>query len=54
MEQIIKLELTLQDVNLILEALSNMPFKSVFQLVTKVQQQGENQLKPKENKEVEK
>jgi hypothetical protein len=45
----IKLELEINEVNQILDALGDQPFKSVFQLVNKIQQQAATQLQ-EENK----
>ena len=42
-----QLELTVEEVNLILLALSKLPFEAVNQLVPKIQEQGQEQLKPK-------
>lgn len=42
----IKLELTIDETNLILEALGNMPFARVYALVGRIQQQAQIQLKP--------
>ena len=39
------LKLTVDEVNLILEGLGNMDFKTVFALVNKIQTQAEDQLK---------
>ena len=39
------LDLTVEEVNLILASLSRMPFESVNQLIPKIQQQGQAQLK---------
>jgi hypothetical protein len=41
-----KLELTVEEVNLVLLALSKLPFEAVNQLVPKIQQQGQDQIKP--------
>lgn len=43
-ERTINLTLTLDECNLILEALGNMPFKSVYQVIGKIQQQAGQQL----------
>jgi hypothetical protein len=43
-DQTIKLELSIQEVNLILEALGDQPFKSVFALVSRLQSQARSQL----------
>ena len=40
-----QLDLTVEEVNLVLAALARMPFESVNQLVPKIQQQGQEQLK---------
>lgn len=41
---IIKLELTQDEVNQILFALSDRPFKEVFELIGKIQKQGNEQI----------
>lgn len=43
-QSVIALSLTLAETNLILEALGNLPFVRVFQLVGKIQQQAETQV----------
>ena len=49
------LDLTVEEVNLILASLARMPFESVNQLIPKIQQQGQDQfkqeIKPEETKE---
>ena len=40
----IKLELTVDETNQILEALGNLPFKTVFGLIGKIQNQAADQL----------
>ena len=40
----LKLDLTLDEVNLILKALGNLPFSEVYQLVAKINDQANNQL----------
>lgn len=40
----VSLSLTLAETNLILEALGNLPFVRVFQLIGKLQQQAESQV----------
>lgn len=40
----IQLDLTLDEVNQVLEALGQQPFKEVFQLIAKIQQQAAAQL----------
>jgi hypothetical protein len=42
--QQVQLELTLAEVNQILDALGDKPYKQVYQLIIKIQQQAENQL----------
>jgi len=42
--QEIKLVLTLDEINQVLAALGSQPYKDVFQLVTKIQQQAQAQL----------
>jgi len=42
--QEIKLVLTLDEINQILSALGSQPYKDVFQLVTKLQQQAQAQV----------
>lgn len=44
----IQLQLTIDQVNQLLDALGDRPFKSVFQLVNKIQLQAAEQLKEKE------
>jgi hypothetical protein len=39
-----KLDLTVEEVNLVLLALSKLPFDSVNQLIPKIQEQGNTQL----------
>lgn len=43
-DNIIKLELTQNEVNQILFALSEMPYKDVFELIGKIQKQGNEQI----------
>ena len=43
-EPTIKLELSIEEVNLILEALGDQPFKAVFALVGRLQSQARQQL----------
>jgi hypothetical protein len=40
----LKLELALAEINQLLEALGDRPYKEVFQLITKIQRQAEAQL----------
>jgi hypothetical protein len=42
--QEIKLVLTLDEINQILSALGSQPYKDVFQVITKIQQQAQAQL----------
>ncbi|MEB3362415.1 MAG: hypothetical protein VKI42_09870 [Synechococcaceae cyanobacterium] len=43
-QQTLHLELSIEDVNLILEALGEQPFKSVYGLVSRLQNQARGQL----------
>ena len=45
----ISLELTLGEVNQVLEALGTMPYRQVYQLIGKIQRQGESQLQQPES-----
>ena len=45
----ISLELTLGEVNQVLEALGTMPYRQVYQLIGKIQRQGESQLEQPES-----
>lgn len=47
--QEIKITLTLGEVNQILDALGNVPYRQVFQLIGKIQTQAEAQLQQPEN-----
>ncbi len=47
----IKLTLTLNEVNQLMEALGNMPYRSVFGLINKIHQESQGQLQPKETEE---
>lgn len=47
----IKLELDVNEVNTILRVLSKHPFEEVFQLIGKIKQQGEPQVKIEETSE---
>lgn len=47
----IKLELSVEDVNLILEALGALPFARVYALIARLQQQARAQLAPGEESE---
>lgn len=44
----LKIELSIEDINLILEALGALPFARVFQLIGKLQAQAHAQMKPAE------
>jgi hypothetical protein len=48
-ESTIHLELSVAEVNLILEALGEQPFKSVFTLVSRLQSQAREQLQGQSN-----
>jgi hypothetical protein len=39
-----KLELTIQEVNAVMQALGNMPYAQVFELVQKIREQAQSQL----------
>lgn len=43
-QEILQLELTVEEVNLILDALGDRPFKTVFSIISKIQQQAGEQL----------
>ncbi len=42
-------ELTEKDINTILQALSNMPYNQVAEIIHNIQMQATNQLQPKED-----
>lgn len=42
----IKIELSIEDINLILEALGALPFARVFQLIGRIQARAREQLEP--------
>ena len=44
----LELKLTLPEINVLLEALGGLPYKQVFQLVAKIQQQAQAQLQAAE------
>jgi len=44
-----KIELTIEEINSILIALGNMPYAQVFELVQKIRQQAQNQIKEQDN-----
>lgn len=46
MEQIIKLELTVAEVNAILASLGKHPFDQIASLISKIKQQGDSQITP--------
>ena len=46
-----KLELTIAEINMILQALGNAPYAQVFELVQKIQQQAQAQIAEQENAE---
>ena len=50
-KQNIKLDLTLEEANLLLEALGEMPFKRVFGLVSKIQSQAAPQVNGQNGKD---
>lgn len=43
-DNIVKIELTVDEVNFILSTLSGKPYKDVFRLITKIQEQGNEQI----------
>lgn len=45
----IKLILTINEVNVLMNALGNMPYAQVFELVQKVRQQAQSQIQVEEN-----
>lgn len=47
-EQVLKFELTLDEANVILKALGQLPYEAVESLIPKLKEQGESQLKPAE------
>lgn len=48
--QNIQLDLTVEEVNFILNSLGKLPFEQVFQLVGKIQEQANGQLSPPKEK----
>lgn len=48
-EPTIHLDLSIAEVNLILEALGDQPFKTVYGLVSRLQSQAQSQLNPEPN-----
>ena len=49
----IQLHLCLEEINLILEALGEQPYVRVYQVITTIQQQAQNQLQKEQNPSVE-
>ena len=47
----LKLKLTIDEVNKILNALGNLPFSEVFELIGKIQQQASEQISDNNEKE---
>lgn len=47
--QEIQLTLSLGEVNQILDALGNIPYRQIYQLIGKIQRQAEDQLQPTAN-----
>jgi len=45
----LNLKITLEEANLILEALGNMPFTRVYTLISKIQSQAEEQINDQDN-----
>ncbi len=45
----INLQLTIEEANLVLEALGNLPFARVYALIGKIQEQAGQQLEPTES-----
>lgn len=43
-DNIVKIELTVDEVNFILSTLSEKPYKDVFRLIAKIQEQGNEQI----------
>ena len=41
-----KLDLTIQEINMILQALGNAPYAQVFELVQKIREQAQSQIQP--------
>lgn len=48
MEQIIKLELTVSEVNVVLRSLGQHPFIEIADLIAKIKYQGDSQITPAE------
>jgi hypothetical protein len=42
----VKLELTINEINIIMQALGNMPYAQVFELVQKIREQAQPQITP--------
>jgi hypothetical protein len=47
-DKIVTLELTVEEVNIILASMAKMPFEAVADLITKVQREGSRQLSPQD------
>ncbi len=47
----VTLTLTIEEANLMLEALGNLPFKQVYNLIGKIQQQAAQQIHPENGQE---
>lgn len=47
--QEVKLTLSVGEVNQILDALGNIPYRQIYQLIGKIQRQAEDQLQPSAN-----
>jgi hypothetical protein len=49
MEKIMQLNFTEQELNIVFNALAQRPYAEVFQLIGKIQQEAQSQLKENEN-----
>ena len=47
MEQKINIELDIEEINILIEALSNLPFKKVYKIIEKLHLQANNQINKK-------
>jgi hypothetical protein len=47
----VKLDLTINEVNIIMQALGNMPYAQVFELVQKIREQAQAQINQPANEE---
>ena len=45
-DQDIKLELSFEEINIILKALGNLPFNQVYHIIGKIHEQANGQIKP--------